>query len=229
VHKRLKIKRISCKGRCAAGGCTRAILVCGGVAGKHLIPCVSLSLYMLQGSFPPPGRVGCPNKGGVYTYYYWCVHKRLKIKRISCKDRCAAGGCTRAILVCGGVAGKHRISCVALSLYMLRGSFPPPSVSSLLCVGCVWVVKTINRSHAHRTHRQRKQPRHRHTHVHDKGKKNTNTSHKHLTTFEGCECSFPGGCFIDLWKEALNRGAHCSAPIALSPPRCRYHLCVSCE
>ena len=28
--------------------------------------------------------------------------------------------------------------------------------------------KTINRSHAHRTHRQRKHPRHRHTHAHDK-------------------------------------------------------------
>ena len=27
--------------------------------------------------------------------------------------------------------------------------------------------KTINRSHAHRTHRQRKHPRHRHTHAHE--------------------------------------------------------------
>jgi len=37
----------------------------------------------------------------------------------------------------------------------------------------LFTCKTINRLHAHRTHRQRKHPRHRHTHAHDKTSKRT--------------------------------------------------------
>jgi len=60
---------------------------------------------------------------------------------------------------------------------LTRSGFNPmPSESG--CIG-----KTINRSHAHRTHRQRKHPRHRqHTRT---TRPQTNTSHKHLTTLNG--------------------------------------------
>ena len=50
------------------------------------------------------------------------------------------------------------------------------SISSLhprIQIACNPFRKTINRSHAHRTHRQRKHPRHRHTHAHDKTPKRT--------------------------------------------------------